>query len=100
MTRKTATATKKKKQKDGKPEEDQAKEWTKLMRKSKGPLTPYTPDNSFKTGDKISHPSFGNGYVERLSDPCKIWVIFENSEKLLVHKRTFRETKQETEAPG
>jgi hypothetical protein len=45
----------------------------------------YTPKTSFKVGDVINHPQFGEGVVDRAIDANKIEVIFKGTTKTLMH---------------
>lgn len=49
-----------------------------------GPTRPYSPRDSFQTGDQISHPTFGLGYVSDVRDK-KIDVKFGRETKTLIH---------------
>lgn len=88
MARKATKTTKKEITKNKITLTNEAQKWAESMRKSKGSCLLYGTDKDFKPGDKISHPTFGNGLVDRFSNPGKIWVIFEGGEKLLIHGRT------------
>lgn len=60
-------------------------EWQKLMDGSASAMRPYSTKASFKIGDKLSHPSFGDGIVNRLIHPNKIEVTFRHELKILMH---------------
>ncbi len=61
-------------------------EWQKLMVAHKNaPLKPYGAKSHFVLGDKINHPTFGHGIVNRLIYPNKIEIIFEHDMKVLIH---------------
>ncbi|MFN7926460.1 MAG: hypothetical protein U0Y68_00670 [Blastocatellia bacterium] len=49
-----------------------------------GPARQYSPRESFQTGDQISHPTFGLGYVSDVRDK-KIDVKFGRETKTLIH---------------
>lgn len=61
-------------------------EWQKLMLTHKdAPTKAYGMKNSFGLGDKIAHPTFGEGIVGKLIYPNKIEVIFQMDLKVLIH---------------
>ena len=51
------------------------------------PVRPYRASDSYAPADRIEHPSFGIGVVERLTGPGKIQVFFEAGQKVLIHAR-------------
>lgn len=61
-------------------------EWEKLMTQHKAaPVKPYTLKGQFMLGDKLSHPTFGDGIVGKLIYPNKLEVIFRTDVKVLIH---------------
>ena len=61
-------------------------EWEKLMSAHRAsPTKTYTTKAHFILGDKITHPSFGDGIVSRLIFPNKVEVIFRSDVKVLIH---------------
>lgn len=61
-------------------------EWTRLMgEKASAPLKPYNARTSFQAGDKISHPKFGEGVVEKTIHPNKVEIVFRHEVKILIH---------------
>lgn len=61
-------------------------EWEKLMNAHKDlPKKNYTMKAGFGLGDKIAHPTFGDGIVGKLIYPNKIEVIFRTDLKILIH---------------
>jgi len=61
-------------------------EWEKLMASHKdAPFKPYGLKSKFALGDKIRHPSFGEGIVGKLIYPNKLEVIFRTDIKVLIH---------------
>jgi hypothetical protein len=61
-------------------------EWQKLMLAHKDmPTKGYSTKGNFGLGDKISHPTFGDGIVGKLIYPNKIEVIFQMDVKVLIH---------------
>ena len=61
-------------------------EWEKLMATHKdAPVKSYSMKSSFALGDKLNHPSFGDGIVGKLIYPNKLEVIFRHDVKVLIH---------------
>jgi hypothetical protein len=61
-------------------------EWEKLMlAHQSAPTKPYGIKGHFILGDKIHHPTFGDGIVGKLIYPNKIEVIFKMDVKVLIH---------------
>ena len=61
-------------------------EWEKLMAQHKdAPMKPYSMKGAFLLGDKIHHPSFGDGIVGKLIYPNKIEIIFRTDLKVLIY---------------
>jgi hypothetical protein len=61
-------------------------EWEKLMAAHRElPLKQYSMKGSFTLGDKIAHPTFGEGIVGKLIYPNKLEVIFRTDVKVLIH---------------
>lgn len=83
-----APKTKKKKEESGEAASSTSieVEWEKLMSTHKAaPVKPYTAKGLFLLGDKISHPTFGEGIVGKLIYPNKIEVIFRGDLKVLIY---------------
>jgi hypothetical protein len=60
-------------------------EWMKQINGSTKPLKDYAANVSFSTGDKITHPSFGEGIIQKLIFPNKVEVLFRTDMKVLIH---------------
>jgi len=61
-------------------------EWEKQMAALKAnPTRPYSAKGHFQAGDKLNHPTFGDGIVGKLVYPNKIEVIFRHDLKVLIH---------------
>ncbi len=61
-------------------------EWEKLMHSHKDvALKPYGLKKAFDLGDKIQHPTFGDGIIGKLIYPNKIEVVFRHDVKILIH---------------
>jgi len=59
-------------------------EWMKQMNASTSPMRTYAADEAFKPGDKVAHPSFGEGIVQKLIFPNKVEVLFRADLKTLI----------------
>jgi hypothetical protein len=51
------------------------------------PSRPYRASEQFEVGERIEHPSFGQGVIE-LSEPGKITVFFASGRRVLAQART------------
>jgi len=61
-------------------------EWEKLMTTHRDmPVKAYSTKAHFGLGDKLNHPTFGDGIVGKLIYPNKLEVIFRNDVKILIH---------------
>jgi hypothetical protein len=61
-------------------------EWEKLMSSHKDtPTKTYNTKGHFGLGDKIHHPTFGDGIVGKLIYPNKVEVIFRTDLKVLIY---------------
>ncbi len=61
-------------------------EWEKLMAAHRElPLKQYGMKEHFLLGDKINHPTFGEGIVGKLIYPNKLEVIFRTDVKVLIY---------------
>lgn len=64
-------------------------EWEKLMSAHREiPVKPYSTKGQFGLGDKLHHPTFGDGIVGKLIYPNKLEVIFRTDVKVLIHSGT------------
>ncbi len=61
--------------------------WTSAISKAAAPSVAYSIRSSFKIGDVIDHPNFGQGIVEKLIDNNKIEVLFKEDYKTLLHNK-------------
>src|SRR6201999_3698629 len=50
------------------------------------PARPYRASESFDVGERVDHPSFGQGVIE-LSEPGKITVFFASGRRVLVQAK-------------
>jgi len=60
-------------------------EWLKQMNQSTGPLKEYAANVAFSAGDKIKHPTFGEGIIQKLVYPNKVEILFRMDLKILIH---------------
>ena len=60
-------------------------EWMKQINASPRPVRPYAANESFKIGDRVNHPTFGEGVVQKLIHPNKMEIIFRMDIKVLIH---------------
>jgi len=51
------------------------------------PPRPFAPSETYRVGDRLLHPQFGEGVVQALAGPRKIRVLFQAGPKALVHDR-------------
>lgn len=52
------------------------------------PPRPYEASESYGPGDRVEHPAFGPGVVERLVGANKVQIFFAGGSRILVHRRT------------
>jgi hypothetical protein len=77
---------KKKEEKEEAADHSIEAEWEKLMATHRdAPTKAYNTKGQFGLGDKISHPTFGDGIVGKLIYPNKLEVIFKTDVKVLIH---------------
>jgi hypothetical protein len=57
---------------------------TAMERKRDLTAKPYAMDGPYEAGDKVDHPVFGLGVVQRLISQDKMEVLFEEETKVLV----------------
>ena len=60
-------------------------EWMKQINATTKPLRHYAANEAFHFGDKVSHPSFGEGIVQKVIFPNKIEILFRTDMKVLIH---------------
>ncbi|MEB2344505.1 MAG: hypothetical protein OZ948_07190 [Deltaproteobacteria bacterium] len=51
------------------------------------PPRPYEANESYAPGDRVEHPAFGPGVVERLVGANKVQIFFAGGSRVLVHRR-------------
>lgn len=63
-----------------------AEEWEARMAAAKNaPIKDYSTKAQYKVGERVEHPTFGTGLVEKMVHPNKIEVIFKTDVKLLIY---------------
>jgi ssDNA-binding Zn-finger/Zn-ribbon topoisomerase 1 len=58
------------------------------LRPSAQTCAPYEQTRTYRTGQAITHPTYGQGEVTALIEPQKIDVLFSDRLRRLVHART------------
>ena len=61
--------------------------WEEAVAKSSETPIKYSPRAKFEVDQVLSHPTFGDGVVEKNIDNNKIEVIFKGQIKVLIHNR-------------
>jgi hypothetical protein len=83
---KAKRASKKKEAAEAEAAQSIEAEWEKLMLSHKdAPLKNYNTKGHFILGDKLHHPTFGDGIVGKLIYPNKLEVIFRTDLKVLIY---------------
>jgi hypothetical protein len=57
------------------------------QRSSVQPGSPYDRTHSYRTGQTMMHPNYGQGEVTALVEPMKIDVLFSDRLRRLIHSR-------------
>jgi hypothetical protein len=60
-------------------------EWMKQINANTRAIRTYAANEAFQPGDRISHPSFGEGIIQKLIHPNKVEVLFKMDLKVLIH---------------
>jgi hypothetical protein len=60
-------------------------EWMRQMNASTSAMKEYGADQAFLAGDRIKHPVFGEGIIQKLVFPNKVEVLFKMDIKTLIH---------------
>ncbi len=60
-------------------------EWMKQMNATTSPMRSYAANEAFKPGDRVAHPTFGDGVVQKLIFPNKVEILFRADLKTLIH---------------
>jgi len=60
-------------------------EWSQQIHASNRAIRQYAANEGFQQGDRLSHPTFGEGIVQKLIFPNKIEVLFRSDVKTLIH---------------
>ena len=51
------------------------------------PPRPYDASDRYEPGDRVEHPAFGPGVVERVVGANKVQIFFTGGSRVLVHRR-------------
>jgi hypothetical protein len=51
------------------------------------PPRPYDASDSYLPGDRVEHPAFGPGVVERVVGANKVQIFFAGGSRVLIHRR-------------
>ncbi len=51
------------------------------------PVRPFRTTETFAVGERVAHPTLGEGVVQAVTGPTKIEVLFGDERKVLVHNR-------------
>ena len=57
------------------------------QRKADHPGSPYDMSHTYRTGQIMAHPTYGEGEVTALVEPKKIDVLFTDRVRRLIHSR-------------
>jgi hypothetical protein len=61
-------------------------EWeTRVLGQAVSSFTRYSMGHRFALGELVSHPKFGDGYVQEVVDPQKVSIMFRDGPKTLAH---------------
>lgn len=58
------------------------------LRPSVQPCAPYDRTRAYRTGQAMTHPTYGQGEVTALIEPQKIDVLFSDRLRRLIHARS------------
>ncbi len=65
-----------------------AREWQATVGdRSSSEFLPYSIHTTFETGQLVTHPKFGSGFVKETLDSQKLCILFKDGPKTLVHGR-------------
>jgi hypothetical protein len=67
-------------------EHQRYEDWaSRTLGKAVDAFTRYSMDRSFRLGELVIHPKFGEGYVEQVMEDGKVNVMFREGPKVLAH---------------
>jgi hypothetical protein len=67
------------------PDHSVASEWRKeLLARQDRPLNPYNAKLQVAIGDRLAHPTFGEGVIMKVIPPNKAEILFEMDLKILI----------------
>lgn len=68
-------------------ESDRYESWaSKTLGKSVDAFTRYSMDHTFRAGELVLHPKFGEGYVDQVLEGGKVNVAFRDGPRVLAHR--------------
>jgi hypothetical protein len=68
-------------------EQERYEGWaSRTLGKAVDAFTRYSMERTFRLGDLILHPKFGEGYVEQVLEGSKVNVMFRDGPKVLAHR--------------
>lgn len=68
-------------------ESERYENWaSKTLGKAVDAFTRYSMDHTFRAGELVLHPKFGEGYVERVLEGGKVNVAFRDGPRILAHR--------------
>lgn len=59
---------------------------SRTLGKAVDAFTRYSMDRTFRPGELVMHPKFGEGYVEQVLEGGKVDVAFREGHKILAHR--------------
>ena len=59
---------------------------TRTLGKAADAFAKYSMERTFRLGELILHPKFGEGYVEQVLEGGKVNVMFRDGSKILAHR--------------
>ncbi len=59
---------------------------TKTLGKAVDAFTRYSMERTFRVGELVMHPKFGEGYVDQVMEGGKVNVMFREGAKVLAHR--------------
>lgn len=59
---------------------------SKALGKAVDAFTRYSMERTFRLGELVMHPKFGEGYVDQVMEDGKVNVMFREGAKVLAHK--------------
>jgi hypothetical protein len=68
-------------------EHERYENWaSKTLGKAVDAFTRYSMGHTFRPGELVMHPKFGEGYVDQVLEGGKVDVVFRDGHKILAHR--------------